>query len=340
MRVLVTGATGFVGSWTAAAVQQAGHRLRVLVRTPDKLAGTLGALGVEADEVVQGDMTDADAVGRALEGVDGVVHAAALVSFRPSDADRMAEGNLRGAELVVGGAVERGVPRVAAVSSITALWTAGAQRLTRDSPVGSSTQPYARSKTAVESYLRRLQDDGAPVSTTLPGGVVGPPAGTAVSEAVDGVLRALKARVLPCAGARFSAVDVRDLAQVHLALLDPDRRPNRYLAGGRQFRVRDLAAELSTLTGHRVVAMPLPGVAMRTLGSVLDRLPVETVLTGEGMIAYTLLPEIDDRPVRDELGITWRPRRETLADSLIGMHDAGLLPTSLAGRIVAQRVGG
>jgi dihydroflavonol-4-reductase len=335
VKVLVTGATGFVGSWTAAAVAAAGHELRVLVRTPDKLAGTLGALGVGTTYVVPGDMTDAGGVEHALEGVDAVVHAAALVSMRPSDARRMRDANLRGTELVVGGAVGRGVPRVVAVSSLTAVLEPGRRHVSRATPVGRSAHGYAASKAAVETYLRSLQDDGAPVSTTLAGAVVGPPAGTATSEALAGVVTALRTRVLPCAGARFSAVDVRELAAVHLALSDAAIAPGRYLCAGRQFRVRDLADDLTAVTGRRVVAAPLPGTFLRITGRLLDRTPIETVLTAEGMTAYTSLPEVDDSPVRDELGISWRPRRESLADSLAGMHAAGLLSSSLVGRLAA-----
>lgn len=332
MRVLVTGATGFVGAWTAAAVAEAGHSLRVLVRTPAKLGATLGALGVEPDDVVEGDMTDAAAVARALDDVDAVVHSAAVVSMRRDDAPDITRTNLRGTELVVGGAVERGVPRVVAVSSVAALWNGRTDLLTRDSPVGRSVHPYARSKAAVEAYLRTLQEAGAPLATTLPAGVLGPPAGTAASEALEGVIRALAKRALPCPHVRFTSVDVRDLAQVHLALVDPAAPSERYLVGGHQFPVRELAADLTAVTGHRVLALPLPGAVMRGVGRVLDRTPVETVLTAEGMVAYTMQPEVDDSPVAAELGVRWRDRRETLAEGLRGMVRAGLMPASLAGR--------
>ncbi|MFP5220279.1 MAG: NAD-dependent epimerase/dehydratase family protein, partial [Actinomycetes bacterium] len=275
---------------------------------------------------------DEASVARALDDVDGVVHCAAVVSMRRDDALEITRTNLRGTELVVGGAVERGVPRVVAVSSVAALWNGRTDRLTRDSPVGDSVHPYARSKAAVEAYLRTLQDGGAPLATTLPAGVLGPPAGSAASEALEGVVRALRTRVLPCPHVRFTSVDVRDLAQVHLALLDPGAPSQRYLVGGHQFRVRDLAADLTAVTGHRVLAMPLPGAVMRTVGRVLDRTPLETVLTGEGMVAYTMQPEVDDSPVARELGVRWRDRRRTLADGLRGMVEAGLVPARLAGR--------
>ena len=64
MKVMLTGGTGFVGAWTAYAIAQAGHQVRYLVRTPDKLAVSAGALGLDTSDHVVGDITDAEAVRR------------------------------------------------------------------------------------------------------------------------------------------------------------------------------------------------------------------------------------------------------------------------------------
>jgi len=78
VRVLVTGATGFVGSHTAAALAASGHEVCVLARTPAKVPLVLGPLGVDP-EVVAGDMTDPVAVAAAVSGCDAVIHAAAQI---------------------------------------------------------------------------------------------------------------------------------------------------------------------------------------------------------------------------------------------------------------------
>lgn len=64
MRIFVTGASGFVGSFTVRALLAAGHRPRALVRDPGKAAKVLRAIGVDPEDVefVRGDMLDADAV--------------------------------------------------------------------------------------------------------------------------------------------------------------------------------------------------------------------------------------------------------------------------------------
>jgi nucleoside-diphosphate-sugar epimerase len=79
LRVLVTGGTGFIGAWSAKAIVDAGHDVRLLVRDPGRIESTVGALVVGAPEIVTGDITDESSVAAGLGGCDAVVHCAALV---------------------------------------------------------------------------------------------------------------------------------------------------------------------------------------------------------------------------------------------------------------------
>ena len=89
MRVLVTGATGFVGPAVANAIVDAGHEVRVLEREP----GSWQKSGIHCQEAVQGDMTDADSLRRAAEGQDVVVHLVAIRQGKPEQFERiMVEG--------------------------------------------------------------------------------------------------------------------------------------------------------------------------------------------------------------------------------------------------------
>jgi uncharacterized protein YbjT (DUF2867 family) len=96
MKVLVTGATGFVGPHVANAIVDAGHDVRVLERKP----GSWERAGIRCQEAVQGDMTDADSLRRAAQGVEVVVHLVAIRQGKPEQFQRvMIEGtrNLLGA---------------------------------------------------------------------------------------------------------------------------------------------------------------------------------------------------------------------------------------------------
>ena len=109
MRVMLTGASGFVGSFTVAALLEAGHQPRVLVRDPGNATKVLAALGVPADavEFVPGDMLDQASVDQALEGCDAAIHAAAAIGITGAAGD-LIETNVTGTRNVVGGAVACG----------------------------------------------------------------------------------------------------------------------------------------------------------------------------------------------------------------------------------------
>lgn len=329
MRVLVTGGTGFVGSWTARAVQRAGHQVRFLVRDPGRLSTAAGALGVDTSDRVAGDITDAASVRRALDGRDAVIHCAAIVAIGPGAAERMA-ANLEGARNVLGEACHLGLDPVVHVSSVAAVFRPGLALLTGDLPVGEGLDDYGASKAEVERYVRGLQADGAPVQIVYPGMVVGPPAGTQVGEGTEGVRKALRLGVVPGGrGASWTVCDVRDLADAHAALLEKGRPPRRWAAGGIRLSSRQVADALSHASGRRIRHVPVPDAALRGLGRLQDRLgvhlPLAGDITGPAMEYYTRMPESDNGPVQRELGVRFRDPYVTLSDAVSGLRAAGML---------------
>jgi dihydroflavonol-4-reductase len=330
VRVLVTGGTGFVGAWTARAVADAGHEVRFLARTPDKLARAAGALGVDTGDVVTGDITDAGSVAAALRGCDAVVHCAAVVAVGTGAAEQMARTNLAGARNVVGQAAELGLRRVVHVSSIAALSRPGLARLTADLPVAEGLDAYGASKAAVERYVRDLQAEGAPVDITYPAMVVGPPAGEQIGEATEGVATAVRLRLVPGRRAAWNVCDVRDLGRVHAALLDHLLEPDRWVAGGVHVGLPELVPLLAAASGRRMWQVPVPDGLLRGFGRLQDRLRLErlgpaTPLSGAAMEYYTRVPVPDNGPVQERLGVRFRDPAVTLADCVTGLRDIGRL---------------
>ncbi len=324
MRVLVTGGTGFVGGWSAKAIADAGHSVRFLVRKPERLDTSVARLGVDVSDHAVGDITDRDSVMRALDGCDAVLHSAALVATDPSQTAQMMSTNLDGARNVLGGAAELGLDPIIHVSSITALFNPDVETLDADLPVFGGTDGYGRSKAQVEIYARGMQDAGAPVSITYPGMVMGPPVGNQFGEAGEGVPTTLQLGVIPGRNAAWTIVDGRDLAALHVALLEPGRGPRRYMAGGHRIPVDQLAKLLTEVGEKTMFAVPVPDTVLRVAGQVLDRmgpfLPFQTPFTGAGMQYYTQMPASDDSPSERDLGITYRDPRITLADTVAGFR--------------------
>jgi dihydroflavonol-4-reductase len=324
MHVLVTGGTGFVGGWTAKAIADAGHSVRFLVRTPAKLQTSVAQLGVDVSDFVQGDIKDRDSVREALSGCDAVVHSAALVATDPRRTPEMLATNMDGARNVLGQAVQLGLDPVVHVSSFTALFHPDLETLTADLPVVGGTDGYGTSKAQVEIYARGLQDAGAPVNITYPGMVLGPPVGDQFGEAGEGVKAALQIHTIPGRNAAWLIIDVRDVAALHAALLEPGRGPRRYMVGGHRVPVAELATMLGQIAETPMVSVPIPDTALRVAGRLLDvagpYLPFDNPFTAAGMQYYTQMPESDDSPSEEELGIEYRDPRTTLADTIAALR--------------------
>ncbi len=316
MRVLITGASGFVGAWTAKAVHRRGHHVRLLARSRAKVQGIASALDFDATDVVLGDMTDAATVAEALNGCDAVVHAAAVVALEAGAADHMVQANVRGAENVIGQAASLGLDPIVYVSSCTALWHRRCPLLRADLPVGGAGDDYAASKAEVERYVRELQRRGAPVIVTYPTAVIGPPAGDQYGESGEGIGSFVNSGVLG-RNAGLTIVDVRDVAEAHAQLIEPGRGPRRYVVGGQHIPGNALAAELSRITGRTVRYIPVPDALLVAAGKLADRfrryLPAElSKLSKAGARYLTDAPPADNIPAERDLGLSFRPASEAL----------------------------
>ena len=334
MRVLVTGGTGFIGAHTVKAVVDAGHSVRLLVRSPDRITQNVAPLGVDVDDYVVGDMRDEESVARALGGCDAVIHAAAEVSVeRRRSADVLAS-NPRGTEVVIDGAIAQGCDPIVHVSSVAALWRPGIPLIHANLPPAAAAAAYGQSKSLAEEHVRKRQAEGAPIVITYPAAVWGPPAGTAMGESIQALEPYTRIGAMLSAGA-LSIIDVRDLARIHAAALQPGRGPRRYMCGGHFVRMPEYARLLREVTGRRFPVVPIPGVGMRAIGYAFDAamhvLPIDLLLTHEGMNLLTLWVPTDDRGIHDDLGIDLRDLRETTRDALRGLVALGRLKPHHAG---------
>jgi dihydroflavonol-4-reductase len=337
MRVLVTGGTGFVGSHSVAALLAAGHDVRLLVRSPDRIGPALRPLGVTADvDHVVGDVTDPDSVNRALRGCDAVLHAAAVYDLDARARPAIARTNVAGARTVLRAAVEAGCDPVVHVSSVVALLRRGAT-VTPDSPLSTLPGAYTRSKAASEAVARQLQAGGAPVVIVQPGGVLGPhdPHCGDQTRRLRDILRGWYP-LWPSGG--FQIADVRDVARVHAAVLSPGAGPRRYLVPGNFVDGATMYATLRELTGRRLPVAVVPAALIVPLAwttSALQRVtPFHLPADHEGVLMVRSGTRCDDTRARAEFGIEPRPIAETYRDTIRWLHETDRITTRQAGRTV------
>ena len=337
MKVLVTGATGYIGSHVVEQLVADGHDVRILVRSREKLHRVLGPRTLDRLDVVVGDMLDRFAVVEAVTGCDAVVHTAGVVGVsRTGDTSRNA--NVDGTRLVIGAAIEAGCDPVIYTSSVATLIPTADPVLTTETPLSEPPGDYGRSKVEAERFVRALQAEGAPVTTFVIGGVYGPDQPELASAMESIVAAASQLMVIPEAG--IGIIDVRDLALLVSAALEPGRGPRRYMAGGQFLSWAEWTEVLSDVIGRPVRRMRIPGGALRGMAATLDTVKrvvdFDYPLTYEAAVEMTGTPPNDDSTTLRELGVTYRPVRETLEDSARWLIRAGHLEPRFAPALGAR----
>ena len=337
MLVVVTGGTGYVGSHAIAALVRAGHRIRVLARSPERVPAALAPFGVDQVETVTGDVTDPIAVQQALEGADAVLHAASVFSMDARKAEEMRSVNVRGTDIVLGTAHRLGLDPIVYVSSELALLPpAGGELLTPDSPVKRPSWPYCRSKADSELVARRYQEMGAPVVSVMPAAVWGPH-DPHFGEGVTRATNVLRNRYPIVMRGGMHIADVRDVAAVLAAVMTPGRGARRYMVAGDYISMPDLIRTLADLTGRRIRFATLPPWFLAAVGRTADlvqrRVKTRLPWDAEGIWVMNCAARCDDSKTRSEFALEPRPLRETLTDTVQWLVEIGRLTPREAGRL-------
>jgi dihydroflavonol-4-reductase len=312
------------------------------VRSPDRTAPALAPLGIDEPEAVIGDVTDAVSVEKAMDGCDAVFHAASIYSLDVRAAEAMRRVNAAGAETVLGAAERMRLDPIVYVSSIVVFYPPDGQVLTDESPVKDPPGAYHRSKVEAELVARRYQERGVPVVSSYPGGVFGP-LDPHFGESAQTVAGILKHRIPVAPKGGLSVVDVRDLAKAHAAMFEPGRGARRYMLSGTNMPFASIIRALEEVTGRRLPLLSLPGGALRpmvrTAGLLQRFLPFRLPLNNEGFDAIRWDPHGDDSQARAELGFAPRSVRETFADMVEWLHQAGRISTREAGKLARGSAG-
>ena len=168
-RVLVTGASGFIGSHLAERLLAHGSQVRVLVRRPERVA----AMAAAGAEVRVGDLTDPATLRGSCDGIDIVYHAGAWLGT-PYTREAAWAANVTGTKDMAAEALRAGVRRFVHISSIAVYGPVRSGTVTEDAPLWKGVELYGDSKIAAEEGARAVAAGGLDLVITRPGMVYGP----------------------------------------------------------------------------------------------------------------------------------------------------------------------
>ena len=263
MKVLVTGATGFVGGAVARALVHRGIDVRVLARAGADLQNLAG-LTVER---VEGDLRDQTSLRKALTGCRQLYHVAAHYALWAKDPAIFYDINVTGTKNVLEAAREVGIERIVYCSTI------GAIGLPPDGGLGTEETPvsleqmaghYKRSKYLAEQEVFKLAKAGLPVVIVNPSAPVGEgdvkptPTGQVIVDFMKG-------RMPAYIETGMNIVDVDDVAAGHLLAMEKGRIGERYILGKQNLMLREVFEILSRLTGVNAPSIKLPRLAILPL---------------------------------------------------------------------------
>lgn len=256
MRVLITGATGFVGSHVAQLLCAQGADVRVLVRATSR---TENIAGLKAERVT-GDLRDPDSLRKAMQGCEFVFHVAADYRLWVRDPDQMYRSNVEGTRAIIRAAQENHVRRVIYTSSVATMGFSTTGHIADEtSPVmlEDMVGPYKRSKFMAEQIALEAGRGGANVVVVNPTTPIGDqdikptPTGRII---VDFLKRKFPAYV----DTGLNIVDVKDVARGHLLAMEKAVPGERYILGGENLKLKQILDKLSAITGLPSPRMKVP----------------------------------------------------------------------------------
>jgi dihydroflavonol-4-reductase len=311
---LLTGGTGIVGNAIAAELVRRGRRVRALVRSLER--GT--ALLPPECELVQGDVTDADSVARAVAGCEVVYHAAGLPEQWLADARLFQQVNAGGTRLVADAARASGVARFVYTSTIDVFACVPGVPFDEGTiAVEPKPTAYERSKQEADRHVARLVRDGFPAVFLHPSAVYGPvpAASPGLNQLVGDLARGKIPLLLP---GGMPVVFAADVAVGHV-LAETSAPGSRFILSESYWELAGIARAVAELKGSRVPRV-MPGFVARMLA-----------VAGEAVASLTHKPPLIPRGQLSFLESHTRPdaarARRVLGWTPVAFRDA--LPATL-----------
>jgi len=315
MRVLVTGGTGFLGSWIVRELLARGHSVRVLAR-PQSSLSNLAGLDLE---IARGDVLDAGSVEPALAGCDAVVHSAGAVHFQGrSDVQRAV--NATGVEVVLGAALRAGVRRAALTSSVAVMGGSRVPVVADEASASNVAElgiDYFSSKASGEEAALSLFERGLPVVVLRPAVVLGP--GDIYRSSTAMILALCRRRLSFYVEGGASFCDVRDVARGHAEALERGTPGEPYVMGGANLTTTDLVRRVAQASGvppPRRVPYSLALAASSVGAFMARRRGREPRFPPQLVRASRLYTFVRSEKAERELGYSARPFEESLRDTL------------------------
>jgi dihydroflavonol-4-reductase len=326
-RVLVTGGTGMVGSCIIQVLLARGHRVRALVRSPDKGRALLPA----ACELVQGDVTAPETLAPAATGCEWVFHAAGFPEQWMRDPATFDRINAEGTANMVAAARAAGAGRFVLTSTIDVFrWRKGETYDEAELDPEPKQTPYERSKQRADQIVADAVAGGLDAVFLHPSAVYGP-APSDSPGTNDLLLKLWHGKVPALLPGGLPVVFAPDVGEGHVRAAERAAAGARFILSERYYPLTDLAREMLLALGlARKVPRVIPLWLARTVsaaGELKGKLIGRPPLMPRGQLQFL---QVDSYPsarrATEELELPFTPLAEGLARTVAWLRQTGKLP--------------
>ncbi len=326
MTILVTGATGFVGSAVARLLIAQGQKVRLLLRPH---SNRRNAANLDA-EFVEGSLEDHLSLEKAVAGCQGLFHVAADYRLWVPDPAAMYRANVDGTVALMHAAQNAGVGRIVYTSSVATLgYHADGRPADEMTPVQETDMigTYKHSKFIAEQRVRKLiADEGLPCVITHPSTPIGPrdvkptPTGRIIIDSVKGKIPAF-------VDTGLNVVHVDDVAMGHWLAFEKGQIGRGYVLGGDNLALADILAMIAKEAGFAPPTIKLPRLPLYPVAATMEfiaRLTNTTPLfTLDSLRMAKKKMFFSSARAESELGYTHRPAIQAIRDALAWFRQNG-----------------
>ena len=329
MKVLVTGATGFIGSRVVRKLLEKGADIRVLVRKKSNLENISG-LHVD---LAYGDLTEPESLYDALEGCEALFHVAAEYKLWIPEPKSIYRTNVEGTVNLMKAALQKGIKRIVYTSSVATLG------INPDGTPADENTPvtlqdmighYKRSKYIAEEKVKEMiKKAKLPATIVNPSTPIGPgdikptPTGRLIVEAASG-------RMPAYVDTGLNIVHVDDVADGHVLAFERGRIGERYILGGENLTLKELLERIARITGKPAPKIRLSPNVILPLAYVVEFFSKitkkEPFVTVDGVLMSKKKMFFSIEKAKKELGYNPRPVDEAIKDSIDWFRQKGYIP--------------
>jgi len=329
LKILLTGATGFVGAAILRRLDLDNANVKVLIRED---SNRLNLEGQKVDVCI-GDLLDSKSLDTAIKGCDVLIHTAADYRIWVPNPSEIIESNVKGTKNIMAAAINAGVSRIIYTSSVAALGSSSRPGgTTEDTPstIEEKIGPYKKSKFLAEMEVLKMHKKfGLPVIIVNPSAPIGP---RDIKPTPTGqlVVRAASGKIPGYVDSGLNVVHVDDVADGHLLAMQRGKEGERYILGGENLTLLQILTIIADISGRKPPNIKIPhGLALsiayiseiwaRCISGSEPFATIDSVKMAQKPMFYNSQKAIT------ELGYKTRPIKQAFVDAVHWFKEYGYL---------------